>query len=104
VRIASKGQLTLPMAIREPLRLMTNTDVEFSVERDGVGIVQAAKRGAKSAGRQPGEHMRARATSGVTTNEIMRLLRVEAATLVDSSVLIHVLTEDQEWCAAARPA
>jgi AbrB family looped-hinge helix DNA binding protein len=75
MRITSKGQVTIPMAIREQLGLMTNTEVEFSVERGGVRIVKAAKPGAKSAGRQLVEHMRGRATSGMTTDEIMRLLR-----------------------------
>jgi AbrB family looped-hinge helix DNA binding protein len=75
MRITSKGQVTIPMAIREQLGLMTNTEVEFSVERGGVRIVKAAKPGAKSAGRQLVEHMRGRGTGKMTTDQIMRLLR-----------------------------
>jgi antitoxin PrlF len=75
MRITSTGQVTIPMAIREQLGLVTNTEVEFSVDRGGVRIVKAKTPGVRSAGGQLAEHMRGRATSGTTTDEIVRLLR-----------------------------
>lgn len=75
MRLTSKGQVTIPLAIRERLGLYANTEVEFSVDRGGVRIVKAAKPGAKSLGRQLVEHMRGRGTGTLTTDELMKLLR-----------------------------
>jgi AbrB family looped-hinge helix DNA binding protein len=75
MRITSKGQVTIPMEIREQLGLLPNTEVEFAIDRDGVRITKARRPTARSRGRAIVEHMRGRATSGMTTDEIMRLLR-----------------------------
>ena len=75
MRITSKGQVTIPMAIREQLGLMTNTEVEFSVDRGGVRITKATTRQAPSRGRAIVEHMRGRGTGKMTTDQLMRLLR-----------------------------
>jgi AbrB family looped-hinge helix DNA binding protein len=75
MRITSKGQVTIPMEIREQLGLLPNTEVEFAIDRDGVRITKAQRPTARSRGRAIVEHMRGRATSGMTTDEIMRLLR-----------------------------
>lgn len=45
MRITSKGQVTIPQAIREKLGLLPDTDVEFVVER-GRAYIRKAKGGA----------------------------------------------------------
>ena len=75
MRITSKGQVTIPMDIREKLGLLPNTEVEFSIDRDGVRITKATKSGLRTRGREIVEHMRGRATSGLTTDQIMKLTR-----------------------------
>jgi AbrB family looped-hinge helix DNA binding protein len=75
MRITSKGQVTIPLEIREKLGLLPNTEVEFAIDRDGVRITKAARPGTRSRGRAIVEHMRGRATSGMSTDQIMRLLR-----------------------------
>jgi AbrB family looped-hinge helix DNA binding protein len=78
VRITSKGQVTIPQEIREQLGLLPNTEVEFEVDRDAVRVKKATGRDARRA-RGRGwaliEHMRGRATTGLTTDQIMRLTR-----------------------------
>jgi AbrB family looped-hinge helix DNA binding protein len=75
MRITSKGQVTIPLAIREQLGLQPNTEVEFSIDRGAVRITKATRPGPRSRGRGIVEHLRGRATSGMTTDQIMRLTR-----------------------------
>ena len=75
MRITSKGQVTIPQAIREKLGLLPNTEVEFTLDRDGVRITKAAKPRARSRGREIVEHMRGRGTGTMTTDQIMKLMR-----------------------------
>jgi AbrB family looped-hinge helix DNA binding protein len=80
MRITSKGQVTIPIAIREKAGLMPNTEVEFSCE-DGDVMIRRIRRGKRSGKPTRGErlvaHMRGRATGGMTTDEIMALTRGE---------------------------
>ena len=78
MRITSKGQVTIPQAVRERTGLLPNTDVEFVVEGDDVRIVKAA------VGRRPSRGasavQRLRRSGGrvrMTTDEIMALTRGE---------------------------
>lgn len=75
MRITSKGQVTIPLDIREKLGLLPNTEVEFSIDRNAVRITKAAHPGKRSRGREIVEHMRGRGTGSMTTDEIMRLTR-----------------------------
>ena len=75
MRITSKGQVTIPMDIREKLGLLPNTEVEFTIDRGAVRMTKASRPGARSRGREIVEHMRGRATSGLTTDQIMKLMR-----------------------------
>jgi len=77
MRLTSKGQVTIPLSIREKLGLLPDTEVEFTLDGDGVRMTKARRPGARSRGRAIVEHMRGRATSGLTTDEIMRLTRGE---------------------------
>ena len=75
MRITSKGQVTIPQEIREKLGLLPHTDVEFTIDRDGVRITKAVRPGARSRGREIVEHTRGRGTGTMTTDQIMRLMR-----------------------------
>lgn len=81
MRITSKGQVTIPVAIREKAGLMPNTEVEFTYEGGDVLIrrLRRAKRNGKpSRGERLIEHMRAhRGDIQMTTDEIMKLMRGE---------------------------
>lgn len=75
MRLTSKGQVTIPLAIRTRLGLLPNTEVEFDVVDQSVRIRKAKK---QSRGREIVEHLRGRASRpGMTTDEIMALTRGE---------------------------
>ncbi len=79
MRITSKGQVTIPQAIREQAGLLPNTEVEFFVEEEGVRLVKAAK--ARRATRGGRAVQRLRELGGrvpMTTDEILALTRGEA--------------------------
>ncbi|QEI43613.1 hypothetical protein BMF77_04233 [Dolichospermum sp. UHCC 0315A] len=73
MRITSKGQVTIPVEIREQLGLTPNTEVEFEIIGDAVYV---KKTKAKSTpGKTLIEMMRGKATVKMTTDEIMALTR-----------------------------
>jgi len=73
VRITSKGQVTIPVAIRRKAGLRANTEVRFEINR---GVVTLRKvDGAGGRGRRLVETMRGKATASLTTNQIMALTR-----------------------------
>jgi len=79
MRITSKGQVTIPQAIREEAGLLPNTEVEFLIEDGGVRLVKAAEarsltRGARAVRRLREEGGRVR----MTTDEILALTRGDA--------------------------
>lgn len=75
MRVTSKGQVTIPIEMREKLGLLPNTDVEFDIVGDAVRVRKARRM------RRRGEAivgaMRGRATTGMSTDEIMALTRGE---------------------------
>lgn len=73
MRITSKGQVTIPQAIREQLGLLPETEVEFEVVGNAVRIRKAGR--SASRGRSVVARMRGSATSGLSTAEIMKLTR-----------------------------
>ena len=78
MRVTSKGQVTIPQAIREQTGLLPNTDVEFVVDGGGVRIVKATS--SKRASRGARAVRRLRESGGriqLTTDEIMALTRGE---------------------------
>ena len=72
MRITSKGQVTIPIDIREELGLLPETEVDFVVDGDGVRIVAAPDGGR---GRALIDHMRGRSERAMTTDESMALTR-----------------------------
>lgn len=78
MRITSKGQVTIPLEIRERLGLLPNTEVEFVTEGDAVRLVKAAVARRPTRGSLLVEHLaRRRGTLTMTTEEIMALTRGE---------------------------
>jgi AbrB family looped-hinge helix DNA binding protein len=73
MRLTSKGQVTIPQAIRERLGLFPNTEVEFEIDGDAVRIRRA--RDSRSRGRDLVGRMRGRAGTRMTTDEILALTR-----------------------------
>lgn len=75
MRITSKGQVTIPQAIREKLGLLPDTEVEFSIDKDGARLTKAKRPGPRSAVRQHIERVRGTLETGMSTNQLMKLLR-----------------------------
>ena len=99
MRITSKGQVTIPIDIREAsLACCRTPKSSSSSSATASGIRKAPNRqGARAAASSiacaapPGR--------GMTTDEIMALTRGRcvAVTLVDANVILDIVTEDPEW-------
>jgi AbrB family looped-hinge helix DNA binding protein len=76
VRITSKGQVTIPVEIRERAGLLPHTEVEFELDGKVVRIVRA-KAHHKSGGRGARlvAHLRGRGDVAMTTHAILALTR-----------------------------
>ena len=78
MRITSKGQVTIPQAIRERLGLLPNTEVEFDVIGDAARIRPAGRKRRMSRGDIIVAHLRGRGgRRHGSTDELMKLLRSE---------------------------
>lgn len=73
MRITTKGQVTIPIEIREALGLLPHTEVEFEL-MDGWARLRKAE-GGNARGREIVEAMRGRADTGLSTEEILALTR-----------------------------
>jgi AbrB family looped-hinge helix DNA binding protein len=78
MRITSKGQVTIPVAIREKAGLLPHTEVEFRFDGKVVQIVRAKARSKDGRGaRLVAQLRRHRGDVAMTTDEIMALSRGE---------------------------
>ncbi len=77
MRITSKGQVTIPIDIRERFGLLPHTQVRFEVEDDAVRLVKDSEAEGPSRGRQLVNRLRGSATVDMTTDEILALTRGE---------------------------
>jgi AbrB family looped-hinge helix DNA binding protein len=76
MRVTDKGQVTIPQDIRERAGLMPGTDVEFVEENGRVVIRKAEGKGKKpTRGEEIVARLRGTGSSGMTTDEIMELMR-----------------------------
>ena len=75
MRLTSKGQVTIPLAIRERLGLLPWSEVEFEVDGDAVRVRKKA--GDRSRGQRLLDAMRRapKPTPGMTTDQLMALTR-----------------------------
>ncbi len=74
MRITSKGQVTIPQAIREKYGLLPDTDVDFVVIDERVTIVPLPARNQDRGGKAVAR-LRGTATSSMSTDEILALTR-----------------------------
>lgn len=73
MRVSTKGQVTIPIDIRQEFGLFPNTEVEFLILSDGVLI----KKHLTNPNRRNKilSSLSGKATSGMSTDEIMELTR-----------------------------
>ncbi|MCK5734863.1 MAG: AbrB/MazE/SpoVT family DNA-binding domain-containing protein [Spirochaetaceae bacterium] len=74
MQITQKGQVTIPVEVRERHGFLPNTSIEFKEEDDKVYIVKSAVSLARE---NPFDYVRGKADSGLSTEEIMKLTRSE---------------------------
>ncbi|MGH6993164.1 MAG: AbrB/MazE/SpoVT family DNA-binding domain-containing protein [Caulobacteraceae bacterium] len=80
MRITSKGQITIPQAIRERAGLMPGTDVDFEIEEGVVTLVKAKKRGRRmTRGERLVARLRGGGNFGMSTDEVIALMRGPSA-------------------------
>jgi antitoxin PrlF len=73
VTVTSKGQVTIPKPVRDRLGINAGSKVDFEVGEDGRAFLRRVGKHAMKKSRF--ERLRATATSGLTTDEIMALTR-----------------------------
>jgi len=72
MRVTTKGQVTIPLKIREKLRISPTSEIDFVEEKSRVYIV---KRKGNDAATRKFRKLRGTATVKMTTDEIMALTR-----------------------------
>jgi AbrB family looped-hinge helix DNA binding protein len=76
MRLTSKGQVTIPQAIRDALGLHPETEVEFAIVGDSVRI-RKARAPERSRGRRVVDRLRGTGTVKLSTDEILAFTRGE---------------------------
>ena len=71
MRVTSKGQVTIPLAVRRSLGIGPGSDVEFELDGSGARLVRART----DSGAAIARRMRGRGTIAMSTDEIMALTR-----------------------------
>lgn len=71
MRVTSKGQVTIPQAVRRRLGIEPGSEVEFHDDKHGVRLVRRAVGG----GADLVKAMRGRGRTSMSTDEIMALTR-----------------------------
>jgi AbrB family looped-hinge helix DNA binding protein len=77
MRITSKGQVTIPVGIREKAGLLPGTEVDFEIVDDSVRIVRAKAPKGETRGERAVRLLRGSGSGKMTTDEIMALTRGE---------------------------
>jgi AbrB family looped-hinge helix DNA binding protein len=77
MRITSKGQVTIPAAIRAEAGLLPNTEVDFRFDGKSVRIVRAAARKKPGRGARIVAALRGTGDIAMSTEAIMALTRAE---------------------------
>jgi len=76
MRITSKGQVTIPREIRDALGIVPSSEVEFV--REGNRVWLRKRKPGAARGRSIVARIRGRATSRMSTEQILRLTRGNA--------------------------
>jgi len=77
MKITSKGQVTIPVEIRERLGFLANTEVEFEVIGDDLYLIKI--KSPEPQGKKLVEMMRSKVTVKMTTQDIMALTRNDSS-------------------------
>jgi bifunctional DNA-binding transcriptional regulator/antitoxin component of YhaV-PrlF toxin-antitoxin module len=77
MRITSKGQVTIPIAMREKAGLLPQTEVQFELDGDSVRVFKARGKVSRARGEEIVRRLRGSATVKMSTDEIMALTRGE---------------------------
>jgi AbrB family looped-hinge helix DNA binding protein len=75
MRVTSKGQVTIPVEVREKLGLLPDTEVDFIVSGDSVRIVKRGSQGAQNRGTNIVRRLSGTGTVRMSTDEILALTR-----------------------------
>ena len=75
MRITSKGQVTIPVEIREKAGLLPHTDVAFVLEGKTVRLVPSTAKRKDARGARLVAHLRGRGDVAMSTDQIMALTR-----------------------------
>jgi AbrB family looped-hinge helix DNA binding protein len=75
MRITSKGQVTIPVEIREKLGLLPNCEVEFVIKGNSVLLHKKQGTAREGRGRSILRQLQGKATTGMSTEEIMAMTR-----------------------------
>ncbi|HET6282823.1 MAG TPA: AbrB/MazE/SpoVT family DNA-binding domain-containing protein [Polyangia bacterium] len=75
MRITSKGQVTIPIDVREKLGLLPNTEVDFEVQGGTARLVRAPAKRAPGRGAGVVGRLRGRADVKMSTDQILALTR-----------------------------
>ena len=73
MKITSKGQVTIPIEIREQLGLLPQTEVVFKITGKELRLIKTKENPGR--GKNIVERMRGKGTIKMTTDEIMELTR-----------------------------
>jgi AbrB family looped-hinge helix DNA binding protein len=77
MRITSKGQVTIPIQLREKFGLLPRTQVEFRDQGGGVLIKKARAGSRRRRAEEAVRRLRGSAKAGLTTDQIMAMTRGE---------------------------
>ncbi len=77
--LTSKGQVTIPKAIRDYLGVAPGSRVEFAISTDGRALVSAVKPTHRRTGSSRAARLRGILNSGQGTDALMEMLRDYAA-------------------------
>jgi AbrB family looped-hinge helix DNA binding protein len=75
MRVSAKGQVTIPVEIRERAGLLPHTEVEFELDATGVHLRRAMVPRGEGRGAAALKRLRGRATVRMSTDEIVALTR-----------------------------
>jgi len=75
MRVTSKGQVTIPVEVREKLGILPHTEVEFELQGNTARLVKVSPRGPSGRGAKVVARLRGSATVRMSTDEILALMR-----------------------------
>jgi len=75
MRVTSKGQVTIPIEIREKLGIVPNSEVEFQLQGNAARMVKKSAKRASGRGAAIVARLKGTGTGKMSTDEILALMR-----------------------------